>query len=145
VVRDEHYWLLFAPGAGRERWFRCDQSRLNAVGGRPHGPWPRGAFLCGTDLRGLRLAFDAPDPGDAWSDAVTRLSQANLRGASLRGGWLRNVDGREALLAEADLRNAELAGADFTLAELTDARLEGAHIERATFDGVIGGERWGLG
>lgn len=145
VVRDEHYWLLFAPGAGRERWFRCDQSRLNAVGGRPHGPWPRGAFLCGTDLRGLRLAFDAPDPGDAWSDAVTRLSQANLRGASLRGGWLRNVDGREALLAEADLRNAELAGADFTLADLTDARLEGAQIERATFDGVIGGERWGLG
>jgi len=145
VVRDEHYWLLFAPGAGRERWFRCDQSRLNAVGGRPHGPWPRGAQLRGADLRGLRLAFDAPDPGDAWSDAVTRLGQSNLSGASLRGGWLRNLDAREALMAGTDLRNAELAGADFTLADLTDARLEGALLERATFDGVIGGDRWGLG
>ncbi len=145
VIRDERYWVLFSPGGGRERWFRCDQSRLNAVGGRPHGPWPRGAHLRGADLRGLRLAFDAPDPGDAWSDAVTRLAHANLSNTSLRGGWLRNVDATEALLAGADLRGCELAGSDFSLADLTDARLEGAQFERATFDGVIGAERWGLG
>lgn len=146
IVRDQHYWLLFAPGAGRERWFRCDQARLNAVGGRPHGPWPRGAHLSGADLRGLRLGFDAPDPGDAaWSESVTRLNRANLSGASLRGGWLRHVDGREALWTGADLRSTELAGADFSMSDLTDARLEGAVLEKATFDGVSGGERWGLG
>jgi hypothetical protein len=145
IIRDQHYWVLFAPGAGRERWFRCDQARMNAVGGRPHGPWPRGAQLCGTDLRGLRIAFDCPDPDDTWSDVVTPLRHANLDGASLRGGWLRNVDGRETVLTRTDLRNTELDGADFSLADITEARLEGARFERALFDGVTGGDRWGLG
>ena len=145
VIRDGRYWLLFAPAGGREHWFRCDQARLNAVAGRPYGPWPRGAMMSSTDLRGLRLDFDSPDPGQTWSDRPTHLVRANLEGASLKGGWLRNVDARESLLRGCDLRGTELAQADFSLSDITGARLEGAELEKADFSGVVGGERWGLG
>ena len=103
-------------------------SRINARGGRPLGPFPRGADLSsgvlnqadlsGSDLRGIILRNADLTEAD--------LSGARLNGADLRSAILSGVN-----LSDADLRDADLRGADLTGADLSHAVFSGVDLNFA--------------